>query len=99
MEIANLATTLQIAWYFNRAEKISHPSLKASILGSLVKKIYPNNTFVRFADGKYYITSNWNDLIECSSFEWISNEVKNYIQNKFAIIQNLVKNDPMLFIR
>lgn len=98
MEIANLATTLQIAWYFNRAEKCWHPALKASILWSLLKRFYPNYNGIRFIDGKYFMNYNKVEFIEFTSFEMLIWFVKEYIQSNFWKIQALVKNDPMLFI-
>lgn len=99
MEIANLATTLQIAWYFNRAEKVWHPALKASILWSLIKKFDERFNGMRYIDWKYFMNINKIEFIEFSSFDWLLEYTKNYIQSNFNKIQNLVKNDPMLFIR
>lgn len=97
MEIANLATTLQIAWYFNRAEKVWHPALKASIISSLFRKFYRANFALNFKDGIYkFETMAW--YTEFTTFESLLEYTKSYIEKNFNRIQALVKSDPMLFI-
>ena len=96
MDLQATAITLQMANYFNRANKVNHPSLRASIIGGLLRIVTEWIESVVNKDGVYYLTNAQKVFNTYSDLEAY---VKHFIATNFSKILTMAKKEPMLFIR
>ncbi len=95
MELLKTTIVLQMAWYFNRADNVNHPTIKISILNSLFRKVSDGEYF-KFENWKYYLT-DWKR--EFNNYWSVELYVKEFINKNFNQLLTKASQDPMLFIR